>query len=217
MSAVEPRLAALQVSTLCDADKALTPLDPGIRLIAGPATLAGRARTLVAPGDHLATLIAVAEAEPGDVLVVQTDGGARAIAGELFATEAVRRGIAGFVVDGNVRDSAGLREIGLPVWARGTYPASGTTAFAPEPPGSVLCGGRLVRDGDAVLADDDGVLIAPEAQLLAALDRAEAIEAAEQALLAGMAEGRSLASMTNLVEHVAALRAGRPSALEFRV
>ena len=96
-------------------------------------------------------------------------------------------------------------------------PASGGTAFAPQPPGAVLVGGRHVRDGDVVLTDDDGVLIAPEAQLLAAVDQAQAIEAAEAALLAGMAEGRSLASLTNLAEHVEALRAGRPSALEFRV
>ncbi len=216
MTPLEARLAALQVSTLCDADKTLTPLAPRIRRLAGPARMSGRARTVVAAGDHLAVMQAIAEAAAGDVLVVETDGGDRAVAGELFATEARRRGMAGLVVDGLCRDLAGLRAVGLPVWARGTSPASGTAVLAPPAPGSVLCGGIRVTDGDLVLADDDGVLIAGEARLAAAADAAEAIERAEAAVLEGLAAGRDLASLTNLAEHVTALREGRPSQLAFR-
>ena len=66
---------------------------------------------------------ALAEAQPGDVLVIATGGGTSAVLGELFATEAKRRGLAGIVIDGLCRDVAGLRRIGLPVFARGTIPA----------------------------------------------------------------------------------------------
>ena len=69
---------------------------------------------------------------PGDVLVVAT-GGTRAVFGELFATEARRRGLAGIVCDGFCRDLRGLRAIGLPVFARGTSPRSGTTVSRAAP------------------------------------------------------------------------------------
>jgi regulator of RNase E activity RraA len=65
-----------------------------------------------------------------------------------------------------------------------------------------------------VLADDDGIVVAPAAQLEAALERAEAIERAEAAVLAGIRGGADLIGMTNLAEHVARLRAGEASALE---
>ncbi len=216
MSDLLTRLAALQVSTVCDADKSLVPLDAGIRRLAGPARMAGTATTVIAVGDHLAPLVAVTSAAPGSVLVIAS-GGTRAVLGGLFATEAARRGLAGIVVDGFVRDLRDLRDSGVPVWARGTYPASGTAVTAPDPPGAVVCGGVRVADGDLVLADDDGLLAAPVPRLSAVVDTAEAIEAAEARMLAAMAEGHGLEELTNVRAHVAALRRGEASALAFEV
>jgi len=68
--------------------------------------------------------------------------------------------------------------------------------------------------GDIVLADDDGIVIAPLKQLETALDRAEEIERAEAAILAAVRDGADLIAMTNLAEHVAKLRAGEASRLE---
>ena len=89
--------------------------------------MAGPAFTVLAEDDHLPVMAALAEAAPGDVLVIATGGGEHAVFGELFATEARRRGLAGIVADGFCRDLRGLRVIGLPVFARGTTPRSGTT------------------------------------------------------------------------------------------
>lgn len=115
-----------QVSSICDADKSLPALDPGIRLLVPGRSLHGPARTVLAIGDHLPVLTALELAQPGEVLVVSSERSPRAVLGELFATEAERRGLAGIVVDGFCRDLAGLRRLEIAVFARGTTPASGS-------------------------------------------------------------------------------------------
>jgi 4-hydroxy-4-methyl-2-oxoglutarate aldolase len=208
---MHPRLAEVPISTLCDADKSLPVLDPAIRPLRG-ARLAGPAFTVVAAGEFLSVLHAIAQAAPGDVLVV--DGGRAPLAalGELLANEAQRRGIAGIVVDGYVRDRSGLPD--LPIWARGTVPNAGRNDVAPRVGEPVSVGGVRVTPGDLVLADDDGIIVAPAAQLEAALERAEQIERTEAAVLAGIRRGEDLIAMTNLAEHVTRLRAGEASALQ---
>src|SRR5439155_20686730 len=123
--------------------------------------------------DHLPVMSALEHAAPGDVLVIATNGGTRAVFGELFATEARRRGLAGIVADGLCRDLRGLREIGLPVFARGTTPRSGTTVSRAPLKATIACAGVTVTSGDIVFGDDDGVLIAAPERIAAALDAAE--------------------------------------------
>jgi 4-hydroxy-4-methyl-2-oxoglutarate aldolase len=211
------RLAALQVSSLCDADKGLAVIDPQIHAMVPGSRLAGPAFPVVAHDDHLPLLVALRLAEPGSVLVVATDGHRRAVSGELFATEALRNGLAGIVIDGYCRDVAGLRALGLPVYARGSTPMAGSTRDSGTFGGPVLIGGVEVTAGDLVVGDDDGLVISPPERLAAALPTAEEIERAEQALLRGMAAGRSLPEMTNLDEHLAALAEHRETALRFTV
>jgi regulator of RNase E activity RraA len=172
----------------------------------------GPAYTVVASGEFLSVLWAIHDASEGDVLVVQAGGAPVAALGELLATEAWRRGLGGIVVDGYVRDRSGLPD--LPIWARGTVPNAGRNDVVPRVGGPVLVGGVRVTPGDLVLADDDGIVVAPAAQLEAALERAEQIERAEAAVLAGIRRGEDLIAMTNLVEHVARLRAGHAGGLE---
>ena len=103
------RLRAIEVSALCDADKTLPVCDAAIRAMVPGVRMAGPALTVTAEDDHLPVFSALAEAEPGEVLVIATNGGRLAVLGELFATEARRRGLAGVVIDGHCRDVHGLR------------------------------------------------------------------------------------------------------------
>jgi len=211
------RLQAVEVSALCDADKALPVCDAAIRAMVPGVRMAGPALTVTAEDDHLPVFSALAEAAPGEVLVIATNGGRLAVLGELFATEARRRGLAGIVTDGYCRDLRGLRAIGLPVFARGTTPRSGTTVSRAASGQVIACGGCVVRPGDIVFGDDDGLLVASEERIAAALDTAEGIGRAERAILAAQARGEALHDLTNHGEHAAALDRGEASALAFRV
>ena len=111
------------------------------------------------------------------MLVVQAGGAPLAALGELLATEAWRRGLGGIVVDGYVRDRSGLPP-DLPLWARGTVPMAGRSDVAPRVGGPILSGGVRVSPGDVVVGDDDGLVIAPRAQLEATLERVAEIERA---------------------------------------
>jgi regulator of RNase E activity RraA len=211
------RLLEIDVSALSDADKTLPIVDPAVRAMIPDVRMAGPAFTVLAEDDHLPVMAALAEAVRGDVLVVATGGSTRAVFGELFATEARRRGLAGIVAEGYCRDLRGLREIGLPVFARGTTPRSGTTVSRAAPGATIAVGGVDVSPGDIVFGDDDGLLIAPEERIAAALAGAERIATSERAILAAQSSGEALHALTNYDEHVAALDRGEASGLEFRV
>src|SRR3954470_4549087 len=141
-------LAAVPVSTLCDVDKSLPVADPALRPLT-TARLCGPAFTVVAAGEFLSVLWAIAEAAPGDVLVIQAGGAPLAALGELLATEAWRRGVGGIVGGGSVRDRSGLPPA-LPMWARGTVPMAGRNDVAPRVGGPVELGGLRVTPGDLV-------------------------------------------------------------------
>jgi 4-hydroxy-4-methyl-2-oxoglutarate aldolase len=211
------RLLAIDVSALSDADKTLPVVDPAVRAMIPDVRMAGPAFTVVAEDDHLPVMGGLAEAAPGDVLVIATNGGTRAVFGELFATEAKRRGLAGIVADGLCRDLRSLRGIGLPVFARATSPRSGTTVSRAAFGATISFGGVEVSPGDIVFGDDDGLLIAGADRIAAALDTAETIARSERAILAAQARGEALHGLTNHAEHTAALDRGETSALAFRV
>ncbi|HWT23012.1 MAG TPA: RraA family protein [Solirubrobacteraceae bacterium] len=211
------RLMRIEVSALCDADKGLPVVEAAVRAMVPDVRMAGPVLTVVAEDDHLPVFSALDEAEPGEVLVIATNGGRRAVVGELFATEARRRGVAGIVVDGYCRDVRGLRRLGLPVFARGTLPASGTTVARTPLRGPVRCGGVDVAPGDVAFADDDGVVIASPERIAAALEAAEAIARSEAAMLAALRRGEALHDQTNYREHVSRLDAGEDSRLAFTI
>ena len=207
------RLAKTDATALCDADKAIPVVDGAIRRLVGTSDLLGRAQTVVAHEDHLPVLIALETLRPGDVLVVATNGGRRAVLGELFTSEAKRRGAAGIVIDGFCRDLDGLRRLDIPVFARGTNPASGTMQAGPSHGAPVVCGGVLVTPGDLVIGGADGLVIASPTRVAAALDLAEEITRLERQVLAAIDRGTPLDVLTNVKEHLAALSRGESSAL----
>jgi 4-hydroxy-4-methyl-2-oxoglutarate aldolase len=165
--------------------------------------------------DHFTVLKALAEVRPGDVLVIDTRGGRRAVAGELFVTEAINRKLAGIIVDGAMRDSATLRTVTLPVYARFISPMSGTTdkIFPTQVP--IPCGGVLVNPGDVIFGDDDGLIVASMTELERIVPIAEAIQRMEENALARTRNGASLHTLLNYNEHYDAVKDQRESKLRF--
>jgi regulator of RNase E activity RraA len=149
------------------------------------------------------------------VLVVDGGGTERALAGELFGNEALRRGLAGFVIDGACRDTNQLRELALPFYARGVSPRAHGAKAVPGEPETVRCGGVEVAPGDVLVGDDDGIVVGTPDELAAVLDAAEALQVTEASMLASIQAGESLFSRLDYDEHLARLRAGEESSLSF--
>lgn len=153
--------------------------------VVGPAfvVLAGR-------DDNAAVVQAVASTPPpGCVLVVGGQSTSRtATIGGLMALEIRNLGVAGLVTDGLVRDGQEIRRLGLPVWCRGVTPTASLKRDPGVIGGAVAIGGALVRDGDLVIADDDGVVIWPAADCQELLGRAQARLDSDNARLARLRE-----------------------------
>lgn len=166
-------------------------LDPAIRHLAG-GKIAGPAVTASCePYTVGAMLRALASAHEGDVLCVQGEG-QWAYFGERAAAEAVRRKLAGVVVDGYVRDLEGIADLGLAVFARGTIPVGGMPDGAGEVGVLLRIGVQEIAPGDWVIGDLDGVVIVPRGDIETAVAAAEAGVAAERLVLARVAAGESL-------------------------
>ncbi|HEU4547041.1 MAG TPA: RraA family protein [Microlunatus sp.] len=208
------RLAAIDSTSLRDAGPRLRVLPTALRPIRAGVRLLGRAVTVDAREDLMPVLAGLAQAGPGDVLVIAGHPD-HAVAGELFATEALRRGVTGIVIDGRCRDSRILARLDLPVFARGVAPSACPARAVPVIQVPLVIGDVVVRPGDLVLGDDDGIVVGNGEEVLEAIERAEAIQQREGALRAAIEAGESLFDHLNYDEHVAALRAGRPSKLTF--
>jgi len=129
-------------------------LAPSMRF-AGPAVTVD-----VRPGDNLMIHAALALVKPGDVIVVDGKGDlGAALMGEIMCQQAVALGVAGVVIDGAVRDSEALRELGLPMFAAGLNPNGPTKAVSGRLNHPVSVGGVTVRPGDLVVGDADGVTV----------------------------------------------------------
>jgi RraA family protein len=187
-------LAKHAVSNLCDsmgrthnaAGGTLRPMHRG-GILCGPALTVH-----TAPGDNLLIHKAIDLAQAGDVIVV--DGGGAldaALIGDIMTSYALTRGVAGFVIDGAVRDTEDLAARDLPVYARGVSPRGPTREGPGEINVAVSIGGTVVHPGDIVVGDADGLVFVPAAQANAVLAAVNSLLAKERALLDSIAQGKA--------------------------
>jgi RraA family protein len=212
------RLAALDCAAVCDADKTIRVMNSALRPVNRTPKMVGTARTVRCREDFLSVIKGLEESQAGEVLVVDAGGSTIAVVGELFATEARRRGLAGIVIDGACRDTRTLQTMtDFSVYARHVSPMAGTTIRIFATQKTVACGGVEVTPGEVVFGDADGVIVLSDSELRALVPRAEEIQAKEEKALARMANGESLLSMLNFTEHYSNREAGRDSVLQFKI
>jgi 4-hydroxy-4-methyl-2-oxoglutarate aldolase len=202
---VYEELARLGTATVYEAAGREGLVDVDLVQVLPGSRVAGPARTVrCGQADNLMVHAVMAEAQPGEVLVLaMPEPEPVALVGELLATQAKKRGAAAILVDGSVRDTEELLDLGLPVWARWVRVRGADKSAVGTIGETVEVGGTSISAGDAVVLDADGAAVVPAARieevLAAARDRADR-ERVKREKLEGGALSYDLDGLREIVE-----------------
>jgi RraA family protein len=201
---MNPRNRLLKFATgpLSDALDKGGAMDHEMRPWSANARMAGPAYTVqVHTADILMVSKALAECPAGHVLVIDGHGEKNtALWGGLTTLSAWRKGVAGVVVDGAIRDLADIRASKLPVFARAVVPNAGGAQYAGTLQCPVACGGIVVHPGDWLVGDADGVVVIPISRLEESLEKATRIVAAEKQIAKAIRAGIEVATLLRVDE-----------------
>jgi regulator of RNase E activity RraA len=201
---IRAALLTIPTAALSDAQTGMTTMDAGIKTRVPGLKLVGPALTVrCLTGSIITVHKALAEAQPGDVLVVDGLGDAtEALFGELMGRDAKAAGLAGVVIDGPIRDVTGLGELGLPAFSRHVTPRVGSNRRLGTVGARISCGGITVEPGDWIVGDDDGVVVVPREHAERLVAAGLAIEDKERSIAARIDSGERIADILGMREAI---------------
>jgi 3-hexulose-6-phosphate synthase/6-phospho-3-hexuloisomerase len=172
----------------------------GILSICGDVRMAGKAVTVQTfAGDWAKPVEAIDLAGPGDVIVINNDGGVHVAPwGELATRSCMGKGVSGVVIDGAVRDVDDIRRLNYPLFARAVVPNAGEPKGFGEINTEILCCGQVVRPGDWIVGDMNGVVVIPRERVYEVARRAREVQKSEERIREEISRGGTLSSIQEL-------------------
>jgi len=184
------KFRGLPVANIADNMNRLFCVDAAIRPMNGCALLGTAFTVKSRPGDNLMFHKALDMAKPGDVIVVDLRGETvNSAVGEIMMRYARKKGIAGFLIDGAVRDTGALADMDFSVYAKGITPMGPYKDGPGEINVQVCCGGVCVNPGDIIVGDADGVVVIPQEDAESVLEKAQATFAKEAGIFKAIEDG----------------------------
>ncbi len=188
---IADKYQSLLATDISDAQQAGQAMDVGIKSLLSPApAIMGVAFTVRCTNRSNTYLHdAIYRAPKGAIIVAEADGNDYAVAGGNVCAVAQENGITGFVIDGVIRDVGELKELNFPVFARGVFPKPGAKNKDGASQVEITCGGVTVNTGDLIVADEEGIVVIPQADIEATL--ASALVKKEKAEAQSLADWRA--------------------------
>lgn len=164
MNDIIAKFKSIPSTCVADATNGMSNMDTAIKPLKEEYVVCGRAFTVKMPaGDNMQVLRAIKEAQPGDILIIDSKGyTSRSAAGEFVVGLAKILGLGGMVVDGSIRDIINIKSLNFPVFCKGTTASASIKGGCGQISVAISCGGVNVRPGDVIIGDADGVVVVPQ-------------------------------------------------------
>ena len=212
---IRERLKNISTTHICDAYPNVRLMDCSLKAV-NTQKMIGIAFTVSSEGDLMPVMKGLKEAGKDSVLVISSSSNL-AIAGEIFASEAKRKKLAGIIIDGFCRDIDDVRKTGIPYYTKGVTPKAGTKEKIGNIQTPTQVCGIMIHPGDIVFGDSNGVVVLNEKEYETTISIAEKIKLAEEKVLEKINKGISLLECINFDEHYKNICENKKSSLKWTV
>ncbi len=202
------KLNGISVTHICDAEPDIRLISSSVKPFGRKAPMIGYAYTVSCYGDFLPVANAIEMAPENSVLLIDCNNFIGAVAGEICCQLAKKRNLAGIVIDGNCRDIDSIVDLNFPFYARGVNPKIGTKNRVGVFQKEVNCGGVIVKPGEVVIGDENGIVILTDESLNSIIEKAILIKNTENRAMELIKNGALFSDILNLKDHYENIKNG---------